>query len=107
MLIQAANGAVKKKKSFYQSKYHKLRFRLGSANKAKVAIANKVARAVYKIMAGDSYKELGYSRAVNKQRQINSLMSKLKLLGVQVRAELHEVVITETVNVDVNGVPVS
>ena len=107
MLIQAANGAVKKKKSFYQSKYHKLRYRLGCANKAKVAIANRVARSVYKIMAGDSYKELGYSRVVNEQRKIHSLVSKLRLLGVKVRTECHEMIVTETVKVDTSGVPVS
>ena len=98
---------MKKKRSFYQAKYHKLRYRLGSANKAKVAIANRVARAVYKVIAGDSYIELGYRRVVSDQRKINSLVTKLKLLGVKVRSEFHELVVTETVKVSAEGVSTS
>ncbi len=51
-----------KRGSFYRAKYNKLVFRLGCKNKAKVAIANRLARAIYKILAGDKYKELGYMR---------------------------------------------
>jgi len=51
-----------KRGSFYRAKYNKLRYRLGSANKAKVAIANRIARSIYKILAGDKYKEIGYMR---------------------------------------------
>ena len=93
MLIQAAHGAVKKKKSFYQNKYYKLRFRLGSANKAKVAIANRVARSVYKVLAGESYKELGYMRVDNDAKKINALVAKLRLLGADVRMECHQMIV--------------
>ena len=70
---------MKKKRSFYQSKYRALRFRLGYANKAKVAIANRLARTVFKILAGDEYKELGYHRGQKKnEKKIENLLSQLK-----------------------------
>ncbi len=52
VLIQAANAAKQKKGAFFRSKYNKLKFRLGSANKAKVAIANRLARVIFKVLAG-------------------------------------------------------
>ena len=57
--------------------------RLGSANKAKVAIANRIARAIYKIIAGDKYKELGYMRGDPKEHKIKLLIKQLKNLGVE------------------------
>ena len=51
-----------KKEEFFLSKYNKLTFKLGSGNKAKVAIANRIARSVYKVLAGDKYKELTHNR---------------------------------------------
>ena len=74
MLIQAAQGAIHCKKSFYRSKYNKLSFRLGSKNKAKVAIANKIARVVYKVLAGDQYKDLGYMRGDPREERIKKLL---------------------------------
>lgn len=81
---------MKKKGSFYRTKYTKLRYRLGSANKAKVAIANKLARVVYKIIAGDSYRELGYMRANPNQDKILKLVSQLKNLGVNIKHQNNE-----------------
>jgi hypothetical protein len=42
-----------------RNKYNRLKFKLGSANKAKVAIANRLARSIYKILGGENYRELG------------------------------------------------
>lgn len=106
MLVQAAHGAIKKKKSFYRNKYYKLRFRLASANKAKVAIANRVARGVYKVLAGDRYKELGYRRA-DDNKKVQSLISQLKLLGFKVHTEVHEMIITKPTTVTTAGVTIS
>lgn len=68
--------------------------KLGSANKAKVAIANRIARAVYKVLAGDRYKEIGYARAIDHESKIKSLVNQLKALGVHIRHEGHEKIVS-------------
>jgi hypothetical protein len=104
-LIQAAQGAVHTKKSFYRSKYNKLSFRLGSKNKAKVAIANKLARVVYKILAGDSYKEIGYMRGDPREQKIKTLLSQLRSLGVEVHGHTYQQIHAKRkVQVDDSGV---
>jgi hypothetical protein len=94
-LIQVAQNAKSKRKSFYRAKYNKLVFRLGSANKAKVAIANKIARAVYKILSGDKYKELGYMRGDPHEQKIRTLVNQLKALGVNVFHHNHQMIVSE------------
>ena len=95
-MIQAANGAVKKKKSFYRSKYQRLRYRLGSANKAKVAIANRLARSVYKVLGGANFRDLGYARGAEKnERKVKNLMGQLRNMGLSVRRESLEVIVSE------------
>lgn len=63
-------------------------FRLGSKNKAKVAIANKLARVIYKVLAGDEYKDLGYMRGDPKEQKIAKLVSQLRALGVEVHTQI-------------------
>jgi len=70
-----------------------LKFRLGSANKAKVAIANRIARVVYKILLGNKYKEIGYARAMDDKREIERLISRLQILGVEIRRETNEKIV--------------
>jgi ATP-dependent protease HslVU (ClpYQ) ATPase subunit len=105
-LIQAANGAKQKRGSFYRSKFRKLQSRLGSPNKAKVAVANRIARAVYKVLAGDKYKDIGYMRGDPVEKQIESLVRKLKNLGVNIHHQNHQMIINSTrkVSVDSTGV---
>ena len=95
MLVQAAHGAKMKRGSFYRAKYNKLVFRLGSANKAKVAIANRIARAIYKILAGDKYKELGYMRGDPHEIKIKNLVGQLKALGVNIFHHNHQMIVSE------------
>ena len=104
LLVQAANGAVKKKKSFYKSKYNRLRFRLGSMGKAKVAIANRVARVVYKVLGGKEYKDLGYARGAERnEKKIKHLLSQLKNMGLKVHHESHEIIVSEKMKVSSAG----
>lgn len=70
-----------------------MKFRLGSANKAKVAIANRIARVVYKILLGNKYKEIGYARAMDDKREIERLISRLQILGVEIRRETNEKIV--------------
>lgn len=104
-MIQVAHGAKTKKGSFYRNKYNKLKFRLGSANKAKVAIANRIARAVFKVLGGEVFRDIGYARAEEDQMKINKLLSQLRLLGVDIRQEQHQkIVAVKKIKVDETGV---
>ncbi|MCB0280919.1 MAG: hypothetical protein KDD94_15575, partial [Calditrichaeota bacterium] len=56
ILVQVVQIAKAKRKYFYSAKYNKLVFKLGSAKKAKVVIANRIARVIYKILCGEKYR---------------------------------------------------
>ena len=92
-MVQAAHGAKMKRGSFYRAKYNKLVFRLGSANKAKVAIANRLARAIYKILGGAPFKDIGYMRGDPHEVQVRRLVAQLKNLGVDVRHHKHQMIV--------------
>jgi hypothetical protein len=71
-----------------------------------VGIANRLARAVYKVMGGSSYKDLGYKRGDPAEKQIEQLVRKLKSLGVDIRHENHQMIVNSVrrVKVDRTGV---
>ena len=86
------------------SKYQRLRYRLGSANKAKVAIANRLARVVFKVLGGEIYKDLGYRRGIERnERRVKNLCSQLKNMGLDVRYETKEVIVSESLQVTEAG----
>jgi len=105
LLVLAANAVKQKHKSYYRSKFTKLQFRLGSANKAKVAIANRLARAIYKVLGGNEFKDIGYKRGDPHEDRIRKLIAELKSLGVIVRHQHHQVIIdsVKKVKVDKTG----
>jgi transposase len=83
ILIQVAWAAVKTKGSYYKAKYYKLKARRG-AKKAIVAIAHRIAKAIYKIIKhGDTYRDLGedYLTAPSKQKVLINLTQKAKEMG--------------------------
>lgn len=82
----AANGAVKKNGSYYKAKYSKLTLRTGSKNKAKVAIANRIARSIYCILSDQNlrFKDLGSHHVIDEQKQIKYHLEKLKKLGAEI-----------------------
>jgi hypothetical protein len=84
-----------KRKTFYRAKYNKLVFKLGSGNKAKVAIANRLARVIYKILAGDRYKELGYMRGDPHEQKVRRLVNQLKALGVDIKTINHQTIVAD------------
>jgi len=97
ILIQAATGAVKKKNSYYKAKYNRLIFKLGSKNKAKVAIANRMARAIYHIIKDKvRFKDIGAVRADTTDHQIRRAINKLKSLGVDVQFHYHQKIVEAT-----------
>lgn len=95
LLIQAAHGAKLKRGTFYRAKYNKLVFRLGSANKAKVAIANRIARAIYLILGGDHYRELGYMRGDPHEQKVKKLVHQLRALGVDIKHVNHQMIVSD------------
>ena len=108
MLTQAAHGAKMKRGTFYRAKYNKLVFRLGSAQKAKVAIANRLARAIYKVLSGDKYKELGYMRGDPHENKVRGLVAQLKAMGVNVFHHNHQMIVSEKrVTVEKTGIVLS
>ena len=91
-MAQVAQDATKKRGSFYRAKYNKLKFRLGSANKAKIAIANRLARVIYKVLGGDNYRDLGYMRGNPNEEKIGILVRQLRNLGVDIRHKDHQMI---------------
>ena len=55
-----------------------------------MAIANKLARVIYKVLAGDNYKDLGYRRGDPREQKIKNLLAQLKSLGVNMAYQNHE-----------------
>jgi hypothetical protein len=84
-----------KRGSFYRAKYNKLVFKLGSANKAKVAIANRIARTIYLVLGGKEYRELGYMRAEPHELKIKRLVNQLKALGVDIKHVSHQMIVSD------------
>jgi hypothetical protein len=94
-----------KRGTFYRAKYNKLVFRLGSANKAKVAIANRLARAIYLIMGGAKYRELGYMRGDPHEQKVERLVNQLRALGVNIKHVNHQMIVSnKTITVEKTGI---
>ena len=69
--------------------------RLGSANKAKIAIANRLARAIYKILSGDKYKERGYKKGDTREIRVRRLVEQLRAEGVNIFHVDHQMIVSE------------
>jgi transposase len=83
MLIEIAWVSVKKKGSYYKDKYYRLRGRLGP-KKAIVAIAHRIAKAIYHIIKeGAAFKDLGekYLAEQNKESKLRYIKKQAQLLG--------------------------
>ena len=94
-----------KRGTFYRAKYNKLLLRLGSANKAKIAIANRLARAIYKILSGDKYKERGYAKGDPREIRVKRLVEQLRAEGVNIFHVNHQMIVSENrVVVDKTGI---
>lgn len=70
-----------------------------------MAIANKLARVTYKILAGGiTYKDLGYMRGDPREQKIQKYMRALKALGVDIRYHNHQIIDSKrTFFVDATG----
>jgi transposase len=83
ILVDVAWAAIKKKGSYYQAKYYRLRARRG-AKKAIIAIAHRILKAIYAIIKlGARYRELGehYLDRETRARKLAKLRIEARQLG--------------------------
>jgi hypothetical protein len=70
-----------------------------------VAIANRLARTIYKVLGGAVFRDIGYMRGDPVEKQIEVLVRKLKNLGVDIKHENHQMIVsTRKVKVDQTGI---
>jgi transposase len=81
-LTQCATAAVKNKNCFFHAQYQRLVVRKGS-NKATIAVAHTMLIAIYHVLSGAEFKDLGvdYYTQFNKEKKIQSHLKQLKKLG--------------------------
>jgi transposase len=81
-LIQCANNAILNHQSFFHAQYQRLVVRLGK-NKAKGAVAHSILIAIYHVLSGKDFVDLGaeYYTQFNREKKINSHLKQLERLG--------------------------
>jgi hypothetical protein len=82
-LAQSAQAARKKKDSFFFAQYGRLVSHRGK-NKATMAVAHSMLIAIYFVLSGNDFKDLGadYYNKFNREKKINSHIKQLSKLGV-------------------------
>ena len=71
-------------------------------------MANRIARAIYKIIRGEQYKELGYMRTDPKEHKIKLLIRQLRHLGVDIHHHNHQTIVSERkITVDKTGIVIN
>jgi transposase len=82
-LTQSAKAAKKNKSSYFSAQYSRLVTHLGK-NRATVAVAHSLLIAIYFVLCGSQYKDLGadYYMQFNRESKINSHVKQLSKLGV-------------------------
>jgi transposase len=84
-LTQCAKSAVKNKKSFFSAQYSRLVSHRGK-NRATMAVAHSMLIAIYFVLSGYNFKDLGadYYNQFNREKKINSHVKQLSKLGLAV-----------------------
>ena len=97
-LVQSAKSAKRSKKSYFCAQYQRLVVRRGK-NRATVAVAHSMLIAIYHVLKGAEFKDLGieYYTRFNKEKKINSYVKQLAKLGVVIpdddlRSYIHHVI---------------
>lgn len=88
-LIQCATTAKRIKTSFFNAQYQRLVVRRGK-NRATVAIAHSMLIAIYHVLQGAAFHDLGsdYYTRFNREKKINSHVKQLAKLGLDIPDEL-------------------
>ena len=92
-LVEAARAGVRKKDSYLQAQYHRLKSRCG-ANRALVAVAHSILRSIYFLLTrNEPYKDLGgdYFDKRRPERTAKRLVGRLEQLGYKVTLEAEAV----------------
>ena len=84
-LTQSAKTAARNKVSFFSAQYNRLVSHRGK-NRATMAVAHSLAIAIYFVLSGQEFKDLGsnYYNQFNREKKINSHIKQLSKLGVTV-----------------------
>jgi len=84
-LTQCAKSASKKKDSFFSAQYSRLVSHRGK-NRATMAVAHSMLIAIYFVLYGCAYEDLGadYYTQFNREKKINSHIKQLSKLGVTI-----------------------
>ena len=92
-LTQSAKTAAKNKSSFFSAQYHRLVSHRGK-NRATMAVAHSLAIAIYFVLSGYEFKDLGsdYYNQFNREKKINSHIKQLSKLGVTIPDEFLQTV---------------
>jgi len=81
-LTQSATSAIKNKSSFFHAQHKRLVVRKGS-NKATIAVAHSMLIAIYHVLSGNEFNDLGadYYNQFNRDKKIKSHLKQLEKLG--------------------------
>jgi len=84
-LVQCAQAVKRNKKSFFSAQYQRLVVRRGK-NRATVAVAHSMLIAIYCVLQGEKFHDLGadYYTQFNREKKINSYIKQLEKLGVSI-----------------------
>jgi len=93
-LTQSASSAKRKKESFFHAQYNRLVPSRGK-NKATIAVAHSLLIAIFFVLSGKTFKDLGadYYTNFNREKKINSHVKQLSKLGVVIPEDvLHNII---------------
>ena len=97
-LVQCAQSVKRNKKTFFSAQYQRLVVRRGK-NRATVAVAHSLLIAIYHVLKGSSFRDLGaeYYHQFNREKKINSYLKQLSKLGVCISDDVIAAAISESV----------
>lgn len=92
-LSQCAKSAVKNKKSFFSAQYARLVTHRGK-NRATIAVAHSMAIAIYFVLSGYGFKDLGsdYYNQFNREKKVNSHLKQLGKLGITLPDDVLDII---------------
>jgi endonuclease III len=95
-LTQCAKSAQRNKGSFFHAQYSRLVSHRGK-NRATVAVAHSMLIAIYFVLQGNEFKDLGadYYNTFNREKKINSHVKQLSKLGVVIPNEILKAVVAQ------------
>ena len=104
-LTQCAKSAVKNKSTYFSAQYARLAPRRGK-NRATLAVAHSLAIAVFFVLSGQEFKDLGadYYTQFNREKKINSHVRQLSMLGVALPDDLIRQATQKPPDISVGGI---